>query len=89
MTVRGITQLVRRLEAWGAPECAWSLRASHNTGEICRPGPKRKSVRVAGRRLARGSTHVPESVDYWSGTEVESRLSVTLPDGEACGELGE
>ena len=63
MSIRGITQLARRLDVWGDHECTWLLLATHNSDEVRPPESRRKSVRVSGRRLVRGSPLGPESTD--------------------------
>ena len=65
--VRGITQLARRFEVWGDPECMWLIRASHYSHEIRHPWLRRESVPATGRRIVRGPPHAPKSVDFWPG----------------------
>ena len=87
--VRGVTQLACCLEVWGDPECIWLHRATHNSDEVRHPGSKRKAARATGRRLGRGSTYAPESVERWPDKKEESRPSATFPAGEPCSEPGE
>ena len=78
---RWLSQLARRLDVWGDPDCTWVLRATRNSDEARHPESIRKSVRVSGRRLICGSPLAPESVDHWPGVKAENRLVV--PRGRA------